>query len=145
MLGKLARWLAILGYDAKFAGVDGRSDLELLRQAQSEGRIFVTRDRGIPDVAGLRKVVILEQDFEAQLRRLAAELSLKPEPARLFSRCGYCNEPLEALTRDEALPLVPPKVRTLDTPFWRCRTCGRLYWNGTHTDRVVETLRRLGL
>jgi uncharacterized protein with PIN domain len=145
MLGKLARWLAILGYDAKFAGVDGRSDLELLRQAQSEGRIFVTRDRGIPDVAGLRQVVLRDEDFEAQLRRLAGELALKPDPARLFSRCAYCNEPLETLTREQALPLVPPKVRTLETPFWRCRVCGRLYWNGTHTDHIVSTLRRLGL
>jgi uncharacterized protein with PIN domain len=145
MLGKLARWLAILGYDAKFAGVDGRSDLELLTEAQREGRIFVTRDRRIPEVAGLRKVVVREGDFEAQLGELARELSLKPDPARLFSRCAYCNEPLETLTREEALPLVPPKVRTLETPFWRCRLCGRLYWNGTHTDRVVETLRRLGL
>jgi hypothetical protein len=145
MLGKLARWLAILGYDAKFAGVDGRSDLELLRQAQSEGRIFVTRDRGIPVVAGVRQVVVLDEDFEAQLRQLAAELALKPDRARLFSRCAYCNEPLETLTSEEAMPLVPPKVRTLATPYWRCRVCGRLYWNGTHTDRIVATLRRLGL
>jgi uncharacterized protein with PIN domain len=145
MLGKLARWLAILGYDAKFAGVDGRSDLELLRQAQGEGRIFVTRDRRIPDVAGLRKVVVEAEDFEAQLRQLAEELALKPDPARLFTRCAYCNEPLSTLTREEALPLVPPKVRTLATPFWRCRLCGRLYWNGTHTGRIVATLRRLGL
>ena len=145
MLGKLARWLAILGYDAKFAGVDGRSDLELLREAQSEGRIFVTRDRRIPDVAGLRKVVISHEEVEAQLRELAGELSLKPDPARLFSRCAYCNEPLETLTRAEALPLVPPKVRTLETPFWRCRRCGRLYWNGTHTDRIVASIRRSGL
>ena len=86
MLGKLARWLAILGYDAKFAGVDGRSDLELLRQAQSEGRIFVTRDRGIPIVTGLRQVVLLDEGFEAQLRQLAGELALKPDSARLFSR-----------------------------------------------------------
>jgi hypothetical protein len=145
MLGKLARWLAILGYDAKFAGVDGRSDLELLREAQREGRVFVTRDRRIPDVAGLRKVVIAHEDFEAQLRQLIAEMALKPDPALLFSRCAYCNEPLETLTREVALPLVPPKVRTLVTPFWRCGLCGRLYWNGTHTDAIVATIRRLGL
>ena len=145
MLGKLCRWLVILGYDAKFAGGDGRSDLELLREAQLEGRIFVTRDRRIPDVAGLPKVVILEDDFEGQLRQLAGELSLKPDPARRFSRCAACNEPLEALARAEALPLVPPLVRTLETPFWRCRSCGRLYWNGSHTDAIVATIRRLGL
>lgn len=145
MLGKLARWLALLGYDAKFAGGSGRPDLELLAEAQREGRIFVTRDGRIPDVAGVRKVVIRHAHFEDQFRQLAGELSLKPDPALRFSRCTQCNEPLETLTREEALPLVPPLVRTLETPFWRCRVCARLYWNGTHTDRIVETIRRLGL
>ena len=49
------------------------------------------------------------------------------------------------LALQEALPLVPPLVRGLETPFGRCRLCDRLYWNGTHTDRIVETIRRLGL
>lgn len=141
MLGKLARWLVLLGYDAAFAGVDGRSDLELLRQAQAEGRVFVTRDRRIPEVAGLRVVVLAGKSLEEQLR----ELSLKPDPARLFSRCTECNLPLESLAREEALKIVPPKVKTLDTPFWRCPKCGKLFWNGTHTDRIVATLRRAGL
>jgi uncharacterized protein with PIN domain len=145
MLGKLARWLALLGYDAKFAGADGRSDLELLRVAQNEGRIFVTRDRRIPEVAGVRKVVILHETLAEQLRQLVEELGLKPDAARLFSRCADCNEPLETLNREEALPLVPPKVQTLDTPFWRCPRCARLYWNGTHTERIVKKIQAMGL
>lgn len=145
MLGKLARWLILLGYDARFAGGAGRPDLELLTEAQREGRIFITRDRRIPEVAGVRKVVIRHGRLEDQLRQLAGELSLKHDPARLFSRCADCNEPLETLTREDALPLVPPLVRTLATPFWRCRRCRRLYWNGTHTERIIETLRRAGL
>jgi uncharacterized protein with PIN domain len=145
MLGKLARWLALLGYDCKFAGCTGRTDLDLMTEAQSEGRIFVTRDRRIPDTAGVRKVVILHEDLEDQLRQLAGELSLKPDPALRFSRCPDCNEPLEALNREEALPLVPPMVRTLETPFWRCRLCGKVYWSGTHTDDIVKMFRRAGL
>ena len=145
MLGKLARWLVILGYDANFAGGSGRPDVELMEEAQREGRIFVTRDARIPDVAGVRKVVLRQADFEEQLVELARELSLKPDPALRFTRCAHCNAPLETLTREEALPLVPPKVQTLDTPFWRCRICARLYWNGTHTDSVFETIKRLGI
>jgi uncharacterized protein len=145
MLGKLARWLVLLGYDAAFVGGEGRSDLDLLRQAQAEGRVFVTRDQGIPAVAGLRMVVLREGALEGQLRELCGALALKPDPARLFSRCADCNVPLERLSREEALPLVPPKVRTLDTPFWRCPKCGKLFWNGTHTDRIAATLRAAGL
>jgi uncharacterized protein with PIN domain len=51
---------------------------------------------------------------------------------------------LRQLAREEVLPLVPPKLRTLEMPFWRCRLCGRLHWNGTHTGRIVETMRRPG-
>ena len=145
MLGKLARWLVILGYDAKFAGGDGRSDLELLKQAQSEDRVFVTKDRRIPAVAGLRMVVLLENGFEEQLGELARALSLKPDPDLLFSRCSDCNEKLDALSREDALPLVPPKVRTLETSFRRCPKCGKLFWTGTHTERIAATLRRAGL
>ena len=93
----------------------------------------------------MRKVIIRHSQWEEQLRQLAAELSLRPDPALLFSRCADCNMPLETLTREEAVPLVPPMVRTLDTPFWCCRRCGWLYWNGTHTERIVEKLRALGL
>lgn len=145
MLGKLARWLVLLGFDAKFAGHTARADLELLEEAHREGRVFVTRDAGIPSVSGLRMVVLREQQFEPQLVRLFRELGLKADEARLFSRCTYCNQDLVSVPREEALPLVPPLVRSLDTPFWRCPTCRRLYWNGTHTERTVKKLRRLGL
>jgi uncharacterized protein len=142
MLGKLARWLILLGYDAAYAQ-DGRSDIELLEQAHREGRVFLTRDAKIPDVTGLSKIVLREQRFEAQLERLIRTVGLVYDPARLFSRCTYCNEPLAPLTREEALPLVPPLVRELATPFFRCPGCRRVYWNGTHTERAVKKLERL--
>lgn len=145
MLGKLARWLVLLGYDARWAGVDGRSDLELLEQAHREGRVFITRDTKIPEVAGLRKLVVRPQRFEEQLVYVLGQLGLRPDPERLFSRCAYCNEPLAGLTRETALPRVPPLVRRLDTRFFECRRCGRVYWNGTHTERAIKKLQRLGL
>jgi len=142
MLGKLARWLILLGFDAAYAA-PGRSDLELLEQAHREGRVFLTRDTKIPDVTGLRKIVIRDQGFEAQLRHVQKELQLTLDKSRLFTRCTYCNEPLATLTREEALPLVPPLVRELDTPFFRCPKCARVYWNGTHTERALKRLARL--
>src|SRR4051812_19028370 len=106
MLGKLAHWLILLGYDAAYAE-GARTDLELLEQAHREGRVFLTRDTKIPDVAGLRKLVLREQRFEAQLAHVARELDLRFDRAKAFSRCTYCNEPLVSLPREDALPLVP--------------------------------------
>ncbi|MEK7858567.1 MAG: Mut7-C RNAse domain-containing protein [Elusimicrobiota bacterium] len=145
MLGKLARWLVLLGYDVRFAGVDGRSDLELLEQAHREGRVFLTRDRKIPSVRNLRMVLVREQHLEAQLLRVLSEMGLKPDRKRIFTRCTCCNELLSPLTREEALPLVPPLVKTLETPFFRCPTCRRVYWNGTHTERTEKRLEKLGV
>ncbi len=145
MLGKLARWLVLLGYDAAYAGADGRKDALLMEEARREGRIFLTRDARIPEVSGVRKLVLREPGLEGQLLEVLRALGLKPERARLFSRCTWCNRELEALSREEALPLVPPMVRGLKTGFWRCPACRRLYWNGTHTERTISRLERLGL
>jgi|SRR5579883_2379146 len=144
MLGKLAKWLILLGYDARYES-QGRADLELLEEARRENRVFLTRDARIPDVKGLVKIVLREERFEAQLTRVAEELGLRPDPARLFSRCTYCNAALDKMPREAALPLVPPLVRELPTDFFRCPKCERLYWNGTHAERAIKKLRRLGL
>jgi hypothetical protein len=145
MLGKLARWLILLGYDASYAQVKGQSDLELLERAHREGRVFLTRDTKIPDVAGLRKIVIRETRFEEQLKRVQTELGLKADHSKLFTRCTYCNVALAQLPREEALPLLPPLVRELQVPFFQCPTCRRMYWTGSHTDRTVKKLEKLGL
>ncbi|MDD5628602.1 MAG: Mut7-C RNAse domain-containing protein [Elusimicrobia bacterium] len=145
MLGKLARWLIILGYDAAYGGSDGRPDSALQEQAQREGRILLTRDTRIPEVAGLRMVLVRPARFEDQLRFVLKKLGLAPDRQRLFTRCTYCNRPLESVPREEALALVPPLVRELRTEFWRCGKCRRMYWEGTHTARAVEKLERWGI
>ena len=144
MLGKLARWLLLMGYDTVLAAPE-RSDLDLLEQAHREGRGFLTRAPRIPPGSGLRKLLLIQQDFEQQLVHVARELGLEPRREKLFTRCSYCNEPLAALSREEALPLVPPLVRTLETPFFRCPGCKRMYWYGTHLDRAIKKLAKLGL
>jgi uncharacterized protein with PIN domain len=145
MLGKLARWLIILGYDAAYGGADGRPDSALQEQAKSEGRVFLTRDTRIPEVSGLRMIVVRPTRFEDQLRFVLRRLDLKPDRRRLFTRCTACNEALASVPREEALSQVPPLVRELRTDFWRCGKCRRLYWGGTHTQRTIEKLDLWGI
>ncbi|MBI5239187.1 MAG: Mut7-C RNAse domain-containing protein [Elusimicrobia bacterium] len=145
MLGKLARWLIILGYDAAYGGEKGRSDASLQEQAKREGRIFLTRDTRIPRVAGLRMLLVRPTRFEDQLRYVLKALELKPDRKKLFTRCSYCNESLASVPRDEALAQVPPLVQELQTEFWRCGACKRMYWGGTHTQRTIEKLDRWGI
>ncbi|MCX5794902.1 MAG: Mut7-C RNAse domain-containing protein [Elusimicrobia bacterium] len=145
MLGKLARWLIMLGYDAAYGGADGCPDSALQEQAKREGRIFLTRDTRIPQVAGLRMIVVRPTRFEDQLRYVLSRLGLKPDRKRLFTRCTYCNLSLDSVPREEALAQVPPLVRELQTDFWRCGKCRRMYWGGTHTARAIEKLDRWGI
>jgi len=145
MLGKLARWLILLGYDAAYGGATGQADTSLQEQALREGRVFLTRDTRIPEVAGLRMIVVRPEQFEDQLRCVFKVLGLKLDRARLFTRCTYCNRALERVPREEALPLVPPLVREMQADFRRCPSCQRMYWNGTHTQRTAAKLEGWGL
>ncbi|MDE2490828.1 MAG: Mut7-C RNAse domain-containing protein [Elusimicrobia bacterium] len=143
MLGKLARWLSLMGWDAVPA--DPRAtDLELLARASREGRVFLTRDRRVPEVAGLRRVLVESPRLEAQLKQVLGDLGLAADPARWFTRCAMCGAALADLPREAALPLVPPKVRELDTSFRRCPECRRVYWEGTHVERARQKLARWG-
>lgn len=145
MLGKIARWLIILGYDASYAKKGEDDDLRLLERARKENRVFLTRDTRIPDVVGLRKIVIREQRFEDQLKRVIEEAGLKPASADFFKRCTLCNRALDPVRREDVLSELPKKVRGLDTDFHRCAACGRLYWTGTHVRNTIEKLRRSGI
>ncbi|MBI4675992.1 MAG: Mut7-C RNAse domain-containing protein [Elusimicrobia bacterium] len=145
MLGRLSKWLVLLGFDSRCVGRKGESDCALLEMAQAEGRVFLTRDANIPEVRGLTKVVVTPAGFEDQLKFVLASLALKADRGRLFSRCTVCNVELQTLSREDALPRVPPLVAELDTAFFRCPGCGKLYWNGTHTANTVAKLERMGI
>jgi uncharacterized protein with PIN domain len=140
MLGRLARWLRVLGYDASYDA--GLADPVLVERANAEGRVLLTRDRPLlrelhPD----RFVEIRVDEPLQQLKAVADALSLQA-PAELFTRCLLCNTPLEVVPPAEALPLLPPDVRDLPGPVRRCPTCGRLYWDGSHVRRMRNALER---
>jgi uncharacterized protein with PIN domain len=139
MLGRLARWLRILGYDAEYH--PGLEDRELARIARAEDRILLTRDTELARRKGFRSLLVESQELEEQLRQVVAELGLRPW--RRPARCTLCNAPLEEATPDEVRDLVPPYVGRTQTRFTRCPACRRVYWPGTHWRRMVETLQSL--
>lgn len=143
MLGKLARWLRILGYDTFFdATVE---DGELVRRALSEGRHLLTRDRRLPEewtVAGC--TVLGSDDPIEQLRAVVEMLGVQPTAAQgLFSRCPACNDVLVDADRLEARGSVPRRVWESHEAFSRCPGCGKHYWEGTHTRRIRHRLATL--
>jgi uncharacterized protein len=141
MLGRLARWLLLMGYDTEWVRDGSIPDLDCVARALEEGRIFLTRDTRIPEVRGARKVVLRDQDMDGQMRQLIEELDLRPDPALFFSRCSLCNEPLTLLPVEEGRARAPERAKTLPTAFFECPRCRKLYWSGTHVANTLERLK----
>jgi uncharacterized protein with PIN domain len=142
MLGRLATWLRLIGQDAIYGSqVAGRS---LIRQARSEGRVLLTRDQRVARAASdLCVLVIASEDFREQLQQVVLACHVDPFAA-LFSRCTVCNTPVVAVLKGEVAAQVPPYVFSTQERFARCARCHRIYWAGTHSDRVREQLRTMG-
>lgn len=140
MLGKLATYLRMCGYDTAYAlDRDAEADEALLALVETEGRRLVTRDEGlarrVPDA-----ILLTERDVPDQLRELAAAgfaLELSEEPVH----CGTCNAPVERVDRTEPTPEYAPDPA--ETDLWRCRDCGQHFWRGSHWDDVADTLAEL--
>jgi len=137
MLGRLATWLRVLGYDTYYQSAYREGELA---GRMLQGRHLVTRDRTRWQRSG--NVVFLESDqVGAQLKELFAFLQLPPDPSRWFTRCLRCNAVLEPAAEEEAMEKVPEYV------FYEsggrikvCRSCGRYYWPGSHRTRMLRQL-----
>lgn len=133
-LGKLARALRLLGFDAEYSR-DVR-DRELIARSLSEGRIILTRDRELlKNRAVTRGYWVRATDPRKQVAEVLDRFDLRGS-ARPFTRCTVCNGDLVAIARDEAAREAPPRVRERCTDYQRCSRCGKLYWKGTHVARL---------
>ena len=144
-VGKLARWLRMLGYDSVFFA--GSDDSQMVRQALEEGRIILTRDTGIMkrrvvSSGGLKAVLLESEEPERQIRQLMNTLDLK-EHSRPFTLCLECNRPLLPRARREVADRVPPYVFRTQTQYMECPSCHRIYWRGTHWKAMMTRLEKL--
>ncbi len=135
MLGKLARWLRIVGYDVLYSNVF--LDEEIVELAREGGRVILTRDLRMLERRGAQNHVFVEsEDLDAQMEQVVGALHL--ERLELFSRCLECNRTLEVETREAVEGRVPPYVFRTQESFKSCPECARIYWPGTHRDHVRQ-------
>ena len=138
-LGALARFLRMLGFDTVHD--QALADREIRRIAQDESRIVLTRDRDLLKIE--RGCYVRSPKPEAQLREVAARYRLAAS-ARPFTLCLHCNLPLEPIGKEQVAGRVPPRVLELHSAFTHCAGCGRVYWPGTHYERMRSALAGLG-
>ena len=139
MLGTLAKWLRILGYDTLFD--PALDDHQLVRLARAEGRILLTRDRELARRRGLRVLLIASQQLDDQIDQVLADLALTP--SRSLSRCPVCNDLLQPMPPEAARTRVPAYVARTHRTFRACPSCRRVYWRGTHWQRMEQRLARI--
>jgi uncharacterized protein len=133
-LGKLARHLRLAGFDCLYRN-DYR-DCELVTTAVAERRIILTRDLGLlKQRLVTHGYYVRETDSEKQLREVVRALQLQSN-LRPFTRCRECNAELRDVPKSEVLERLPEKVRAAYERFQLCPGCGRIYWEGTHYERL---------
>jgi len=141
MLGKLAKWLRILGFDAAYS--PRAEDDDLLALARREGRTLLSRDRALLQRAkGLAFLLIESEEWEDQVRQVVDDFRLR-DAVRPHSRCLECNVALKEISRQEAAKLVPAFVFETAGEFARCPSCGRVFWPGTHFEAMSAKLADL--
>ncbi len=138
MLGSLARWLRILGYDADYA--NQRDDAELVRIARAENRVLLTRDRELAGRRGMRALLVESQSLDEQLDQVTAAFPVAA--GSRSSRCPVCNTALVQSTPEEVADRVPAYVLTHHHDFQRCPGCGRIYWRGSHWRNMQARLKQ---
>lgn len=140
MLGRLAKWLRILGYDVIY----GRhlSGHGLVRAARADGRLILTRDRSLVRKQPPPFLFIESDDYVEQLRQVLRACDLRPG-AGLFSRCSVCNSQLQSRSRDAVEKLVPPYVFATQERFSWCDLCQKLYWPATHQQKMLDALKKI--
>ena len=138
MLGRLARWLRLAGFDVSYS--PELPDFALAGRARAEQRWLLTCDRHLAALAGPRSLLLRARATGEQIAELRARLPVTVRSSLFLTRCSCCNAPLEAVSRETVRDRVPPYVAVHSDRFMACRSCGRVYWPGTHVGKIIRTL-----
>ncbi|MDK6029293.1 Mut7-C RNAse domain-containing protein [Ignisphaera sp. 4213-co] len=144
MLGHVARWLRLLGYDTLYyRKID---DWKLLKIAKNEDRILITRDQGLFNRAKklhVRTFFVEDPDISVVLAELSARFNIQLEFNKNDTRCPNCNTPLRYTTSIiDVAHRVSKNIVLKYKEFWLCPSCKKVYWQGNHWKTITEVLEK---
>ena len=145
MLGKLARWLRMMGHDVEYS--NNIDDSELLTIAKKQHGILLTRDFELYQRAITKEVdafYVEGQTEEERLSELAKRFGIRLEIDMATSRCPKCNTQVKPVSKEDMANRVEKSTFEHYTEFWECPKCGQVYWQGAHWTKIRETLRTAG-
>jgi uncharacterized protein with PIN domain len=137
MVGKLARWLRVLGFDVAYS--NKYADEEIVQTAEAEGRVILTRDTGLTKRRTTAQCLLVSSgNYREQIRQVIDQLGLKDFD--VFSRCLECNALLQSVDKEEVFERIPPFVYLTQKRFAMCPLCKRVYWHGTHANNMLNRI-----
>ncbi len=144
-LGKLAKWLRILGLDTlSESEAAGKRFFQLPSEYADENRMVLTRNNRLKKHFGESRLVFVTSDhYDKQLRQVIAEAGIRAADIQPFSRCLHCNLSVREIAPKDVLGRVPDYIFDSHDKFHTCRRCNRIFWPGSHTGRSLEYIRRL--
>ena len=138
MLGRLARWLRILGHDVVYDS--SISDNDLIARAIREHRIILTMDRKLTERESARDSMLIKSpSYKEQLKQVITHYNIDYKSG-IFTRCLVCNNLLEPIEKEKIKDRIPPYVYSTQDEFDICQQCGRIYWSGTHRVKMLKML-----
>ena len=142
MLGRLVKWLRVLGCDVIYG--PHLTGYGLIRAARAEERLILTRDRRLKQKQPPPFILIESDHHRDQLRQVVRECRLE-FGGKLFTRCLECNSLLQLRSKETVEQLVPAYVFSTQERFSWCVLCRRVYWPATHQQKMVEELKKIDL
>ncbi len=143
MLGTLAKWLRLFGFDTFYANAEMDDD-ELLEMAEKENRVLITRDKELIIRAKKKNIQIVEMtsiDLDEQLSVILKNVDV--DEKTVLSRCSLCDTILNEIKRDDVKNKVPEKVFRNNDRFWFCSKCDKIYWRGSHYDKIQSKINKI--
>ena len=143
MLGTLAKWLRIYGFDTFFANSE-IDDKKLLEISKKENRILLSRDKTLIQIArreNLKTIEIKSTNIDEQITAILGDTKI--DKKKVLSRCILCNSEVAEIKKENVKGKVPEKVLRNNEKFWFCKKCSKIYWKGSHYENMFEKIKKL--
>jgi uncharacterized protein with PIN domain len=136
MLGRLAKWMRLLGFDTTYyRNTNGKT---IIHHSRKEGRTILTRSKILADKYD-DTILIKSEHIMDQLKQITKAVNIKSP----FSRCPVCNIETEDVKKETIKEDVPPYVFEIHNDFKKCPECGRIFWKGTHYKEIKKVINEI--
>lgn len=143
MLGSLAKWLRIFGFDTVYPDATTNDD-SVMQIAKEEKRLLISRDKELLQRAKKAQIPFLEIQTTNLTEQLTQVLTTIPlDEKSILTRCILCNTPLLSVEKKDIKKHIPEKVFKTRDEFWLCPVCHKYYWMGTHYENMMGKIKKL--